>query len=95
MTQRTLPPPHVPPRVVCAARFLQMGVASVVMKDVASGVLKDEAAAALEAAGDAGPVEKLQALLTKVKSTPTRSYRGLFGRQIGHFMYRRPSNVST
>lgn len=46
-----------------------MGVASVVMKDVASGVLRDEAAAALEAAGDAGPIEKLQALLTKVKTT--------------------------
>lgn len=47
-----------------------MGVASVVMKDVASGVLRDEAAAALEAAGDAGPIEKLQALLTRVSPFP-------------------------
>lgn len=39
-----------------------------VMKDVASGVLKDEAAAALEAAGNVSAVEKLQALLTKVRS---------------------------
>lgn len=54
------------------ARFLQMGVASVVMKDVASGVLRDEAAAALEAAGDAGPVEKLQALLTRVRPPDKR-----------------------
>lgn len=44
-----------------------MGVASVVMKDLASDVLRDEAAAAIEAAGDVGPVGKLQALLTKVK----------------------------
>lgn len=46
---------------------MQMGVASVVMKDVASGVLRDEAAAALEEAGDVGPIEKLQALLTRVR----------------------------
>ncbi len=36
------------------------------MKDLASDVLRDEAAAAVEAAGDVGPVGKLQALLTKV-----------------------------
>eukprot|EP00752_Nemacystus_decipiens_P002760 g2578.t1 len=47
--------------------LLQMGVASTVMKDVASRVLRDEAAAALEAAGDVGPIEKLQALLTRAK----------------------------
>lgn len=46
---------------------LQMGVASVVMKDVASNVLRDEAAAAVDAAGDVGPIGKLQAVLTKVK----------------------------
>ena len=44
-----------------------MGVASVVMKDVASNVLRDEAAAAVDAAGDVGPIGKLQAVLTKVK----------------------------
>lgn len=53
-----------------------MGVASVVMKDVASGVLRDEAAAALEAAGDVGPIEKLQALLTRVRP-PDRVDAGL------------------
>lgn len=37
------------------------------MRDVASKVLKDEAAAAVEAAGDVSPVEKLQVLLTKVR----------------------------
>lgn len=45
----------------------QMGVASVVMKEVASEVLKEKASAAIKAAGDAGPIEKLQALLTKVQ----------------------------
>ena len=49
-----------------------MGVASVVMKDVASAVLRDEAAAALEAAGDVGPIEKLQALLTRVSEAARR-----------------------
>lgn len=36
------------------------------MKDVASEVLKENTVAVLEAAGDVSPVEKLQALLTKV-----------------------------
>ena len=42
------------------------------MKDVASAVLRDEAAAALEAAGDVGPIEKLQALLTRVSEAARR-----------------------
>lgn len=37
------------------------------MREVASTVLKDEAAAAVEAAGDVSPVEKLQVLLTKAR----------------------------
>lgn len=44
-----------------------MGVASTVMREVASTVLRDEAAAAVEAAGDVSPVEKLQVLLTNVR----------------------------
>ncbi|CAM9449508.1 unnamed protein product [Ectocarpus sp. 4 AP-2014] len=47
--------------------LMQMGVASTVMREVASTVLRDEAAAAVEAAGDVSPVEKLQVLLTKAK----------------------------